>query len=213
LDSSSGSGATLQGTVEQIKAAGGQAIAIPAAITQPDGARHLIEETIRQAGQVDILLNNAGLYPRSFVEDTSLEDWDSTVDINLNAVFYVTRSLLPSMLERGTGRIVNVSSELAIRHRPGDAVYSATKAAIEAFSYCLAQEVGPRGVEVNVWTPGYVRTDMTGQRAADAVETVEESFLWILAQTPMSLNGRILRKPDFGVTWGTEIVEGDVGDD
>lgn len=205
LDSSPGQGGTLRSTVDAIEAEGGEGIAIPATITDPVGAESLVNQARERAGPIDILVNNAAVYPRSLVIETPIDEWEEAVAVNFNAVFYLTRLVLPLMMERQTGRIVSVSTELVLRHRARDAAYAATKSAVDVFSACLAAEVQEYGIEVNTWTPGYVRTDMGGSKARDSVETVEESFMWMLAQQPMALTGRILRKPDFGQTWGPGI--------
>ncbi len=202
LDSSPGQGGTLRGTVEAIEAEGGVAIAIPASITTPEGAEELIAQTVAQAGRMDILVNNAAVYPGGLIADTSPEDWEYAVAVNLNAVFYLTRYALPVMAGQGGGRIVNVSTDMALHYRAARIVYSATKAAVDHLSLGLAEETRAQNIEVNVWTPGYVRTDMGGPGARDPVESVEESFMWMVSQPPMALTGRILRKIEFGQTWG-----------
>ena len=203
LDSSPGrSGDTLRGTVEAVEAAGGTALAIPATITDPADAARLVEQTIERAGRLDVLLNNAGVYPDALVAETSDEEWHDAMDVNLNAVFYLTRAALPVMARQGGGRIVNVSSELAWAGMARRIAYSATKAALNAFSQALAVEVRAQNIEVIAWTPGHVLTDMSWPRAKQGVETVEPSFLWMLAQPPMALTGLILRKDEFGKSWG-----------
>ena len=202
MDSSPGEGGTLRGTAEAVEDAGGKAIAIPAAITDPAQAAALVEEAAARAGRLDILVNNAGVYPDARIAEMPVEEWRDAMDVNLNAPFYLARAAIPVMERQGGGRIVNVSSEMALRRRPGRVAYSASKAALDVFSLALAEEVRGRRVEVNVWTPGYVRTDMSGPGATEGVETVEPSFLWMLAQPPMVLTGRILRKIEFGETWG-----------
>ena len=204
LDASPGEGGTLRGTAEAIEAAGGEAIAIPCAITDPEQSAALVEEAASRAGRLDILVNNAGVYPDARIAEMPVEEWRATMDVNLNAAFYLARAALPVMERQGGGRIVNVSSEMALRRRPGRVTYSASKAALDVFSLALAEEAREQNIEVNVWTPGYVRTDMSGPGATDGVETVEPSFLWMLAQPPMALTGRILRKIEFGETWGTQ---------
>ena len=202
LDASPGLGGTLRGTVEAIEAAGGAAIAIPATITTAEGAKALIEETIKRVGRIDVLVNNAAVYPEGPIAETPPEEWEYAVAVNLNAVFYLMRYTLPVMKRQGSGRIVNVSTDMVLRYRAERIPYSATKAAMDHLSFGLAEETRADNIEVIVWTPGYVRTDMGGPDARDPVESVEESFLWMLAQPPMMLTGRLLRKIEFGETWG-----------
>ncbi len=202
LDSSPGEGGTLQGAVETIESEGGSAIAIPAIITTAEGAEALVTQTVERVGRIDVLVNNAAVYPYGLIASTSTEKWEYAVAVNLNAVFYLTRFTLPVMAAQGGGRIVNVSTDMVLRRRPERVVYSATKAAVDLLSFGLAEETRDGNIEVNVWTPGYVRTDMGGPSARDPVESVDESFLWMLAQPPMALTGRLLRKIEFGDTWG-----------
>ncbi|MCY4583435.1 MAG: SDR family NAD(P)-dependent oxidoreductase [Chloroflexi bacterium] len=202
LDSSPGSGGTLRGTAEAIEAEGGTAIAIPATITDPADAVRLVDETVERAGRLDVLLNNAGVFPHAPIAGMSDEDWHDNLNVNLNAVFYVTRAALPVMARQGGGRIYNVSSDLAIRFAVARVAYSAAKGALDVFSQALALEVREQGIEVVSWTPGHVLTDMSWPRAKESVETVEPSFLWMLAQPPMALTGLVLRKNEFGITWG-----------
>lgn len=203
LDSSPGrDGHTLRGTAEAIEAAGGTAITIPAIITDPAEAASLVKQTVERTGRLDVLLNNAGVFPHAPIAEMSGEDWHDNMDVNMNAVFYVTRAALPVMARQGGGRIINVSSDLAIRFAVGRVAYSAAKAALDVFSQALAKEVGDQNIEVISWTPGHVLTDMSWPRAKESVETVEPSVLWMLAQPPMALTGLVLRKNDFGKTWG-----------
>ena len=203
LDSSPGRGGhTLRGTAEAIASAGGTAHAIPATITDSADAARLVDETVERAGRLDVLVNNAGVYPEALIAGMSDEDWHDNMDVNMNAVFYVTRAALPVMARQGGGRIYNVSSDLAIRFAAGRVAYSAAKGALDVFSQALALEVREQNIEIVSWTPGHVLTDMSWPRAKESVETVEPSFLWMLAQPPMELTGLILRKNDFGITWG-----------
>ncbi|MDE2836083.1 MAG: SDR family NAD(P)-dependent oxidoreductase [Chloroflexota bacterium] len=204
LDASPGSH-TLRGTVGEIEAAGGTAHAIPATITDSADAKRLLNETVERAGRLDVLVNNAGVFPYALIAEMSDEDWHDNMNVNLNAVFFVTRAALPVMARQGGGRIYNVSSDLAIRFAVGRVAYSAAKGALDVFSQALAREVREQNVEVVSWTPGFVRTDMTGPRARDGVESVEPSFLWMLAQPPMALTGLVLRKDEFGKTWGAGV--------
>ena len=202
LDSSPGQGGTLRGTAAEIVAAGGAAFAIPATITDSADAARLVDETVERAGRLDVLVNNAGVFPYAPISEMSDDDWHDNVDVNINAVFYLTRATLPVMARQGGGRIYNVSSDLAIRFAVGRVAYSASKAALDTFSQALANEMRDQNVEVVSWTPGFVRTDMTEGRARESVESVEPSFLWMLAQPPMALTGLVLRKNEFGTTWG-----------
>jgi acetoacetyl-CoA reductase len=111
-------------------------------------------------GPVDILVNNAGITRDSVFKRMTEQDWSAVINTNLNSVFNVTRQVIDGMVERGWGRIVNISSVNAIKGQFGQTNYSAAKAGMAGFSKALAQEVVRKGVTVNTVSPGYVETDM-----------------------------------------------------
>jgi acetoacetyl-CoA reductase len=111
-------------------------------------------------GPVDILVNNAGITRDSLFKRMTEQDWASVINTNLNSVFNVTRQVIDGMVERGWGRIVNISSVNAQKGQFGQTNYSAAKAGMTGFAKALAQEVVKKGVTVNTVSPGYVETDM-----------------------------------------------------
>ena len=111
-------------------------------------------------GNVDILVNNAGITRDSLFKRMTERDWHEVINTNLNSVFNVTRQVVDGMVERGWGRIVNISSVNAIKGQFGQTNYSAAKAGMAGFAKALAQEVVKKGVTVNTVSPGYVETDM-----------------------------------------------------
>jgi acetoacetyl-CoA reductase len=111
-------------------------------------------------GQIDILVNNAGITRDSVFKRMTERDWNDVISTNLNSVFNVTRQVIDGMVERGWGRIVNISSVNAIKGQFGQTNYSAAKAGMAGFSKALAQEVVKKGVTVNTVSPGYVETEL-----------------------------------------------------
>ncbi len=111
-------------------------------------------------GPIDILVNNAGITRDSVFKRMTEQDWMAVINTNLNSVFNVTRQVIDGMVERGWGRIVNISSVNAIKGQFGQTNYSAAKAGMAGFSKALAQEVVRKGVTVNTVSPGYVETEM-----------------------------------------------------
>jgi len=136
-------------------------------------------------GPVDILVNNAGITRDSVFKRMTEGDWNAVINTNLNSVFNVTRQVIDGMVDRGWGRIINISSVNAIKGQFGQTNYSAAKAGMAGFAKALAQEVVKKGVTVNTVSPGYVETDMV---LAIRKEIREQ----IIASIPM---GR-LAKPD-----------------
>ncbi len=203
LDSSPGAGGTLKGTVDAIEKLGGYCLPVPADITDPAGAQSVVDRAVAEFGRVDILVNNAGVYPEGTIAEFSPDEWRDLMAINLTAPFLMAHGVLPAMMDQGTGNIMNVSSGAGQTYSAGRVPYSASKAALDRFSINLAEEVREHGIAVNAWAPGLVRTDMNANNPDGAEpEVVEESAVWICAQTVESFTGQLVRRGEFGKTWG-----------
>jgi acetoacetyl-CoA reductase len=111
-------------------------------------------------GQIDVLVNNAGITRDVVFRKMTVEQWRSVIDTNLNSLFNVTKQVIDGMVERGWGRIINISSVNGQKGQFGQTNYSTAKAGIHGFTMALAQEVASRGVTVNTISPGYIGTDM-----------------------------------------------------
>ena len=202
LDSSPGSG-TLKGTVESIEQFGGSCLAVPADITDSTGARAVVDGAMSAFGRVDILVNNAGAFPVGTIAEFTPEQWQDAIAINVTAPFLMAHTVLPIMMGQGSGNILNVTSGAAQTYVPRRVANSTSKAALNRFSLNLAEEVRPIGIVVNAWGPCLTRTDMT-EFHPDGVEpeAVVESVMWLLAQDVSSFTGHLVRRADFGETWG-----------
>lgn len=126
-----------------------------------DDTQRMVAEVVEKAGPVDVLVNCAGITRDKTFKRMELAQWEAVINVNLNSVFNVTRPLWDGMLERGFGRIINISSVNGQRGQFGQANYSAAKAGMHGFTMALAQEGASRGVTVNTISPGYVETAMT----------------------------------------------------
>ena len=123
-------------------------------------------------GPIDVLVNNAGITrDRMFLKMTR-EDWDAVIETNLNSMFNVTKQVVGDMVERGWGRIVNISSVNGEKGQAGQTNYSAAKAGMHGFTMALAQELAGKGVTVNTVSPGYVGTDMVRAIRPDVLERI-----------------------------------------
>ena len=123
-------------------------------------------------GVIDILVNNAGITrDRMFLKMTR-EDWDAVIDTNLNSMFNVTKQVVPDMVEKGWGRIVQISSVNGEKGQAGQTNYSAAKAGMHGFTMALAQELASKGVTVNTVSPGYIGTDMVRAIRPDVLEKI-----------------------------------------
>ncbi|MEI8156392.1 MAG: acetoacetyl-CoA reductase [Burkholderiales bacterium] len=111
-------------------------------------------------GSVDVLINNAGITKDRMFLKMTREDWDAVIETNLNSMFNVTKQVVGDMVEKGWGRIINISSVNGVKGQAGQTNYSAAKAGMHGFSMALAQELATKGVTVNTVSPGYIGTDM-----------------------------------------------------
>jgi NAD(P)-dependent dehydrogenase (short-subunit alcohol dehydrogenase family) len=119
----------------------------------------LVKDTIEAFGKLDVLVNAAGIIMSGSIEDTTLEDWDKMMNVNLRSVFYLTNQCVPYLIEN-KGNIVNVSSVTGTRAFPNVLSYCVSKAAVDQLTRCAALELGPKGVRVNAVNPGVVVTNL-----------------------------------------------------
>lgn len=157
--------ASAQEVVSQIRTGGGVALAVQADLAQPTATDQLTATVRDQLGDIDILINNAGVMTDASIESMSDELWDETLAVNLTAVFRCTRACIPTMKDQGWGRIINLSSQAAYTGSRNHAHYAATKAALLGFTYSAAKELATDGITVNSVVPGRITTDMVLSRS------------------------------------------------
>jgi len=146
--------------VETIKSYGLKAMSIQADVRRFEEVEHMVEVTLKHFEKIDILVNNAGLVkPLSFLKATR-EDWHYIIDTHLNGTYNCCKLVLPSMVERKTGRVINISSGIAVTGFHGYASYCAAKAGIISLSKTLAKELASNGIYVNVVAPGFIPTNL-----------------------------------------------------
>jgi 3-oxoacyl-[acyl-carrier protein] reductase len=145
---------------------GERAVPVPCDLADPEAADRLIR-TVEAGGGLDILVNNAGLTRDNLALRLKDEDWQTVLDVNLTACFRLIRSALRGMLKRRYGRIVNITSIVAVTGNPGQANYAAAKAGMIGMSKALAAEVAGRGITVNCIAPGFIETPMTAALGAE----------------------------------------------
>ena len=144
----------------ELKDKGQEAICVQAGVAHPDEVQHLIDTTVKEFGGVDILVNNAGVNRDRTIRRMSVEEWREVMSTDLDSVFYCTNAALPHMIERGGGRIVNMSSIIGQMGNLGQSNYAAAKAGIVGFSKSAAQEFARFNISVNALCPGFIETDM-----------------------------------------------------
>lgn len=145
-------------------------------VSKFDDARGMVERIQKDFGQIDVLVNNAGITMDRTLKNMALEQWDTVIAVDLNSVFCCTRAVISPMLERGYGRIVNISSVVGQKGNFGQTNYAAAKAAMIGFTKSLALETARKGITVNAVAPGFVKTAMTGQMPKDVLDKITESI-------------------------------------
>jgi 3-oxoacyl-[acyl-carrier protein] reductase len=162
--------------VSGIAAAGGTAKAYQADAADRPAVAACVETILKDFGQIDILVNNAGVIKDGLFLRMEPEQWDQVLDTNLGGVFNFTRPIVEAMFRARKGRIINISSVAAERFNRGQANYSASKGAINAFTKALAVEMASRGINVNAIAPGFIETDMSETVRNLAGETIKNAI-------------------------------------
>ena len=141
-----------------------------------DSTKTAIDRARKEAGEVDVLVNNAGIARDGTFRKMTNEQWHQVIETNLNSLFHVTTQVIDGMLDRGWGRIINISSVNGQRGQFGQTNYSTAKAGIHGFTMALAQEVAGRGVTVNTVSPGYIGTEMVRAVKPDILAGIVNSI-------------------------------------
>jgi len=137
-----------------------------------DDCERVIGEVLDEHGRLDILVNNAGITIDKTVRRMSPDDWDRVVNVNMSGAFYLSRAILQHMLDRGSGRIINISSIIGESGNIGQANYAAAKSGLFGLTMSLAQETARKGITVNSVAPGYISTEMVAAVPKEALDKV-----------------------------------------
>jgi len=147
--------------IKEIKKEGQFLEAIQSDASSFEASEALIKEVMEKLGQIDILINNAGITKDNLMLRMSEEQWDDVITVNLKSVFNLTKQVMRPMLKNRSGSIINISSVVGVFGNAGQANYAASKAGIIGFTKSIAKEVGSRGIRCNAIAPGFIATDMT----------------------------------------------------
>lgn len=161
-------------------------------------AEALVKDVLEEFGQVDILINNAGITRDNLMLRMSEEQWDQVIETNLKSVFNLTKQIIRPMMKNRSGSIINMSSVVGVFGNAGQANYAASKAGIIGFSKSIAKEIGSRGIRCNAVAPGFIETDMTDELN----EKTKEAFL---ASIPMKRLGAPNEVADVCVFLGSDM--------
>ena len=168
--------------VQEIKDAGGEALAVQADIASAAAAEAMVDKALEAFGRIDILVNNAGITRDGLLLRMKEEDWNLVLQVNLNGTFHCTKAVLLPMTKQRYGRIINISSVVGEMGNAGQANYCASKAGLIGLTKSVARELGRRNVTVNAVAPGFIVTDMT-----DALS--EKASQELAAQIPVGRFG------------------------
>jgi len=146
--------------VQRIKDKGGEGISIKCDVSDFNQVQEMIQKTFAEFGKIDILINNAGIFPQAFVEEVSPEKWRMAIEVNLIGTFHCAKAVIPYMKKQGRGKIINCSTISAFLPDVGISAYAAAKAGITNFTRVLAAELAPYNITVNAYAPGIIETDM-----------------------------------------------------
>jgi len=171
--------------VEEIRKMGQEALSLKADVANEAEVRAMIDLAVKKIGSIDILINNAAIHRGGRVQKLPLEDWDLVINSALKGTFHCCRYVVPLMVEKGWGRIINISSYAGLHGFPGDTAYGSAKAGLIGFTKSLAKEVARKNITVNVVIPGFLQTDMTAPLFA-----TEEKIRQEIEKIPLGRPGK-----------------------
>lgn len=145
-------------------------------VSNPKDVEAMINFAIEKYGQIDILINNAGISSSCLLQDMSLDEWNNLFEVNVTGTFLTTKNVLPHMISKKSGKIINISSVWGLVGASMEVAYSASKAAVIGFTKALAKEVGPSGITVNAIAPGIVMTDMVSNLTVSEFEEIRNEI-------------------------------------
>ena len=163
-----GNTAAAEETLAALRELGAEAKAVQGSVTDAGAVKALVDTAVKELGALDILVNNAGITRDGLAMAMKEEDFDAVLDTNLKGAFLCAKAAMRPMMKNRWGRIINLSSVVALRGNPGQANYCASKAALIGMTKSLAKELGSRGITVNAVAPGFIETDMTAAMSESA---------------------------------------------
>jgi 3-oxoacyl-[acyl-carrier protein] reductase len=191
---------TLDAACARLRDEAIDALALTADVSRSDQVSSLVEKTLARFGAVDFLVNNAGTGRFGPVQDFSESDWDNILDTNLKGVFLVSRAIVPSMISRGSGHIVNISSLAGKNSFPGGSLYCASKWGLLGLTYCMAEDLRAHGIRVTAICPGSVATEF-GHPSSKNVQKmlqpddVAHAVEMVITAEPQSFISEVVMRP------------------
>ncbi|MFC4766042.1 3-oxoacyl-[acyl-carrier-protein] reductase [Effusibacillus consociatus] len=171
-----GNQAAAEEVVAKIREMGGEAVAVQGNVAAFEDAEKMVNTATETFGRLDILVNNAGITRDNLLIRMKEEDWDAVIDTNLKGVFNCTKAASKVMMKQRYGRIINVTSVVALMGNPGQANYVAAKSGVIGLTKSNARELSSRNITVNAVAPGYIKTDMTATLNEDVKESLSKQI-------------------------------------
>jgi NAD(P)-dependent dehydrogenase (short-subunit alcohol dehydrogenase family) len=182
----------IEETAREIESAGAECLALTCDVSEEESVGKLIDAVQKRFGRIDVLINNACVMTRPApITELEVRKWDYTIAVNLRGPFLVTRAVLPIMIGRKSGSIVNVSSSIGRSAYANFAAYAASKWGLEGFTQTVAAEVRGRNIRVNSVEPGYVATKLTGYSGSNP-ESVTDVFVFLGSDESKNITGKQL---------------------
>lgn len=166
----------LENTKKEIEEIGVQVLAVKGDVSNFEDCENFVKQVIERFGQIDVLVNNAGITKDMLLMRMKKEDFEQVIDTNLVGTFNVTKNVVPYMMKARSGRIINISSVVGIAGNAGQTNYSASKAGIIGFTKSLAKEIASRNILVNAVAPGFIETNMTDILKDDVKQEIAKNI-------------------------------------
>lgn len=166
----------LENTKKEIEKIGVQVLAVKGDVANFENCENFVKQVIERFGQIDVLVNNAGITKDMLLMRMKKEDFEQVIDTNLVGTFNVTKNVVPYMMKARSGRIINISSVVGISGNAGQTNYSASKAGIIGFTKSLAKEIASRNILVNAVAPGFIETNMTDVLKDDVKQEIAKNI-------------------------------------
>ena len=166
----------LENTKKEIEEIGVQVLAVKGDVANFEECENFVKQIIERFGQIDVLVNNAGITKDMLLMRMKKEDFEQVIDTNLVGTFNVTKNVVPYMMKARSGRIINISSVVGISGNAGQTNYSASKAGIIGFTKSLAKEIASRNIFVNAVAPGFIETNMTDVLKDDVKQEIAKNI-------------------------------------
>ena len=166
----------VEKTIEELKQFGIEVLEAQGDISNYEQSEKIVNSTIEKFGQIDVLVNNAGITKDMLIMRMKKEDFTKVIDVNLVGTFNITKNVIPHMMKKRNGRIINISSVVGISGNAGQCNYSASKAGIIGFTKSLAKELASRNILVNAVAPGFIETNMTDVLQENVKEEIKKQI-------------------------------------